>query len=584
MVVSQLHTASNARTPQNLRGWRQAASAVRRWSIAFCLLIPLCASAQNNPYKIDDSLYALYQKAYPRRAYPDGLKMAGEMLHEAERLGDGKAQCLALSVVMFYYYYKVPGDEPGFRRAVKAMQDRAVATGFRQYYYFGMTNTVNWLLLRKRMNEAMQYVAQFVEVARKDNDMLGLYNGLNNLAQVHIARMEYGVAIKTLKEALETGQKYLPGQDLSQTRFKLTDCYSSRFDYPNMYATAQNGFREARTKKFRLKFLTEMMFAAMKLGQTDKARECYDEYVKINGPVKETSEEVWDIRALVMKCILDGDYVRAQELMDGFPNGYGRYLIRLSMLRNEAKGDMKTLAEQKTFFYRRWIELKDEVMSQNMAELSASLFNQKLDMENSRLVIEQQRIANQQQRAEIDQSNLQIANTELSLRNSSLELGRTKAKADMLRLAADNKRLEAARLKNRISEEHARRTTAELHIWSLIAVVLVVLIAAIHVLAIHRRATRRLTGIHKRLADNNIEFAEARNRAVAADNVKTALIQNMTRDVNIPLNTITGFAQLIADRKTECSPEERAEYFRQIRESTDRMLAIVRDVLEKAQK
>lgn len=561
--------------------WRLSAVAL---CLCFMLLVPLCAAAQNNPYKIDDSLYALYQKAYPRRAYPDGLKMADDMYREAERLGDGKAQCLALSVTMFYYYYRQPDDEPGFRHAVKVMQDKALATGYRQYYYFGMTNTVNWLLLRKRMNEAMQYVAQFVRVVRKDNDMLGLYSGLNSLAQVHTARMEYGVAIKTLNEALDVGRKYLPNQDLSQTRFKLVNCYSSRFDYPNMYDIAQSGFREARTKAFRLRFLTEMMFAAMKLGQADKARECYDEYVKINGPVLDTSEEIWDGRMLVMKSILDGDYDRAQQLLDNFPNGYGRYLIRLSMLLDDAKGDMKALAEQKTFFYRRWLELKDEVMSQNMAELSALLFNQKLDMENSRLVIEQQRIANQQQRAEIDLSNLQIANTELSLRNSSLELGRTKARADMLRIAADNKRLEAAQLKNRISEEHARRTTAELRIWSLIAVVLVVLIAAIHVLAIHRRATRRLTGIHKRLADNNVEFAEARNRAVAADNVKTALIQNMTRDVNIPLNTITGFAQLIADRKTECSPEERAEYFRQIRESTDRMLAIVRDVLEKAQK
>ena len=557
-------------------------------AVALCLclmlLLPLCASAQNNPYKIDDSLYALYQKAYPRRAYPDGLKMAGEMLREAERLGDGKAQCLALSVVMFHYYYKVPSDEAGFRRAVKAMQDRAVATGFRQYYYFGMTNTVNWLLLRKRMNEAMQYVAQFVEIARKDNDMLGLYNGLNSLAQVHIVRMEYGVAIKTLKEALDVGRRYLPGQDLSQTRSKLTDCYSSRFDYTNLYATAQSGFREAHTKKFRLRFLTEMMFAAMKLGQTDKARECYDEYVKINGPVKETSEEVWDIRALVMKCILDGDYAKAQELIDAFPKGYGRIIFRLSMLQSEAKGDMKALAEQKTFFYRRWIELKDEVMSQNMAELSASFFNQKLDMENNLLTLERQRMANERQRAEIDLSNLQIANTELSLRNSSLELGRTKAQADLLRLAADKKRLETARLKTRVSEEHARRTTAELRIWTVIAVILVLLVAAIHVLAIHRRITRRLAGLHKQLASNNVEFAEARNRAVAADNVKTALIQNMTRDVNIPLNAITGFAQLIADRKATYSPEERAEYFRQISDNTDRMLAIVRDVLEKAQK
>ena len=136
---------------------------LRRLSaVALCLclmlLLPICASAQNNPYKINDSLYAIYQKAYQRRAYADGLKMAGDMYREAVRLGDGKAQCLALSVTMFYYYYRNPDDEPGFRCAVKAMQDKALATGYRQYYYFGMTNTVNWLLLRKRSNEAIQYV------------------------------------------------------------------------------------------------------------------------------------------------------------------------------------------------------------------------------------------------------------------------------------------------------------------------------------------------------------------------------------------------------------------------------------------
>ena len=71
---------------------------------------------------------------------------------------------------------------------------------------------------------------------------------------------------------------------------------------------------------------------------------------------------------------------------------------------------------------------------------------------------------------------------------------------------------------------------------------------------------------------------------MAASNVKTRLLQNMKRDVNIPLNAIAGFAQLIADNGAECTPEERAEYFRQISENTDRMLAIVKDVLEKAQK
>ena len=69
------------------------------------LLTGLCisAGAQNNPYKIDDSLYPIFQRAIKWRTQPQGLLIADTLYAEATQKKDKKAQCLALTIPVSFY-------------------------------------------------------------------------------------------------------------------------------------------------------------------------------------------------------------------------------------------------------------------------------------------------------------------------------------------------------------------------------------------------------------------------------------------------------------------------------------------------
>lgn len=85
-----------------------------------CILLGSLLHAQNNPYGIKDQLYPLYNNAYNKRTTDEGLVLAKQLYDDAVRLNDGKAQCLALSIPMLYYFY-ADDKEGEFLKAVKSM-------------------------------------------------------------------------------------------------------------------------------------------------------------------------------------------------------------------------------------------------------------------------------------------------------------------------------------------------------------------------------------------------------------------------------------------------------------------------------
>ncbi len=77
--------------------------------ISICLLFTFIGSllptkAQDNPYKIDHSLYLLYEEATKHRNNATGLEIADTIYTKAIRINDKKAQCLALTIPVIYYF------------------------------------------------------------------------------------------------------------------------------------------------------------------------------------------------------------------------------------------------------------------------------------------------------------------------------------------------------------------------------------------------------------------------------------------------------------------------------------------------
>ena len=93
----------------------------------------LSLQAQNNPFKIDDELYADYQRCNKVLKEKVVLAMADSLFHKAARKGDVKAQCLALHLKSDHYYYVE--DIPTLRKAIKRVRDFAIKTPYKQYVF-----------------------------------------------------------------------------------------------------------------------------------------------------------------------------------------------------------------------------------------------------------------------------------------------------------------------------------------------------------------------------------------------------------------------------------------------------------------
>lgn len=553
--------------------------------IAAAIMAWTCANAQSNPYKIDDRLYRIYTEATKYRTLKRGLQLADSMLNMANSMGDKKAQCLALSVRMFHFYYNSNNGDTEFYKAVKAMEDRALATGYRQYYYFGLTNRANFLAEHGKIYEAINAVRAFENKARKDKDMQGVFYGLNSLAQLHMKRSEVGMAINTLKEALQIGLKYVKDQDMGTIYRKLSECYAEIYDYPDMYDAAHKGYAIAKVKYTQLHLLRNMAFAKINMHDDEAVKSLYQTFKNANGGKIDTKgTDIINREMVVMYLIAYNCTDEAQQWLDKAFDKYAPQHTRLQMICNKRAGAYESLAEMCTQFYRKNIVLRDSMNMHDMSGLKATIFNQWLALDNQRLANEHQRIANMQQHDEIETARLKLYNTRLTLRNSSLELGKAKADATQMRLANSNKKLEAERLRKLIETQKAHKQMQDALLITAIAIVAVVLGAVAIYMRSHNRLMRRLRQINVKLENKNRQLTEAKELAEAANRAKTAFISSMGEEIRSPLYSIVSNARTIANYPHSNVPQNDCKkYQNSLQTNTNSLLDIVANVLKKAQ-
>lgn len=127
--------------------------------ISICLLFTFIGSllptkAQDNPYKIDHSLYLLYEEATKHRNNATGLEIADTIYTKAIRINDKKAQCLALTIPVIYYFNN--GKTELLEKAISRLQEISRKNNYLQYYYFGSIYKVNYLMNTGNTLRALQ--------------------------------------------------------------------------------------------------------------------------------------------------------------------------------------------------------------------------------------------------------------------------------------------------------------------------------------------------------------------------------------------------------------------------------------------
>lgn len=547
---------------------------------AVCMLCCLVAQAQNNPYKIDDRLYALYAKAYNIRVKEESLPIADEMYRKAVDLGDRKAQCMALVIPMLHYLRRK--YEPKFEEAVRKLQAKALEYGYDQYYYYAMTTRASFLANTGRPFEAYRYLSEMETFARKHNHLYGIFAGLDALGQIHFTRSEPGLAIKCYEEAIEIGTQYLPDQDMGSMYRRVAECYEETFDYRHMLAVAVKGYPLCRTKTSRKRILRTAACASFGIARRDLFRKYYDMYCKENGGEPSADSKLYeDIEVAILHMLDIGEFDKASEYIPKtfayFPQRYGR-LCELMYL---CKGEWTNLSLQLGNYYPKRIAMTDSLHTAGDSEMDAHFINMGIEYDNRQLSSERQRMLNEQQAADIVNANLELSNTLLSLRNSSLELGRMRSQADLMRYSVLKKKLEAERLRQDVKARKA--ANAEQHTWIVTAFLAVAVLATagFHYVMKRKRVMACLYRINSSLERNNVQLKAECEKAEAANNVKTVVLQNLDSSIRTPLANIAECSRYMAANNRLMSAEEMRAVSRRIQENTNYLLALVGKTLEK---
>ena len=257
--------------------------------ISICLLFTFIGSllptkAQDNPYKIDHSLYLLYEEATKHRNNATGLEIADTIYTKAIRINDKKAQCLALTIPVIYYFNN--GKTELLEKAISRLQEISRKNNYLQYYYFGSIYKVNYLMNTGNTLRALQEAELTKEQAFADDYPYGISTCLRMMGNIYFARRENRTALDYYQQSLVYTQEKLPEQDISYIYWNISMLQQNLKQYEAAYENAEKGIKCAKTSTNKYACMLRKCTLLYALDREEEFKSYYQECLKATEMVK----------------------------------------------------------------------------------------------------------------------------------------------------------------------------------------------------------------------------------------------------------------------------------------------------------
>lgn len=519
--------------------------------------------AQDNPYKIKNSLYTIYEKATKYRNYQIGLAMADTLYACSIRENDKKAQCLALTIPVIYYFNKQQMAE--LEKAVDRLQEISRKNNYLQYYYFGNIYKVNTLMNIGNTLRALEEAEKTKEQAFTDNYPYGISTCLRMMGNIYLARKEMRLALDYYWQALRYTQENLPEQDLAHLYNNIAMLQQSLKQYEAAYENAEKGIRCAKTPVNKYACMLRKCQLLFHLGRYEEFKSYLQECLKMTEKYGQTRKADL-IKVKLYACLLNRQYEKAHTFADS-----------LSTLSEQIANHIEIYAREQKF-EEAYVSLKhlssiqdslnQLIQSADLSELNVRIGNeqlkrkaQALELENTQLTLQKTTLELEQAKSQVKIEKVNAENNQLQLENRNLELAQFKA--------------EAERKQSLMRAQQAEADHQLIVLKSILTVLLSFAIALTFYLYMRRKAISKLR-------EKNEELAIARDRAEQADKMKTHFIQNMSHEIRTPLNAIVGFSVLLSDPDLPLEDEEKKEFASLIQHNSELLTTLVNDILDLA--
>ena len=524
----------------------------------------LCA--QNNPYKIDDELYAYYVKAFRLRSQQVALAMADTLAANARAKGDLKAECMAMVIPLNYYFYL--HDAEGLAVVVARCKDTALRNGYTQYYYHAYTMEINNLLNMGRHMAALKMTEQMRTDALEREDNFGFFCCLRTLGNLYFTRQEYVTSVIHFKEALDYMQKNLPDQDVGTIASTLSNaCFNcKRYDEALRYA--EMAVRVGKTEKVVLDARLVIVKCYFQQEQHDRFRAYFDQYI---APAKMSGYNANYVVANVYRLAIDGKYAEAHSMIEHIKEKISRNNLHQILFYRE--GRYKEAYEYLRQNRAKSDSVRTALQTRDLAELSAELANEQLKHEAQALQLANTELNLKNTQLNLQNTELDLQNTQLMLRNTELDLSDLRTRSALDRINAEKNTLLLEKRDLELNKLKSAADRQKLISNGLFFLALLIVAAAVIYILQHHRSERLLK-------QKNQQLDQARERAEESERMKTLFMQNMSHEIRTPLNSIVGFSELLATPGMELDDEEKAEYSKLISHNAELLSTLINDVLD----